>query len=240
MTHNTKIREGFLEVLSSRPKANNFIQQLEENTELLLFGGCVRDYFEHSYKIIPRDFDIVVWNYDDFSLEKFVENFDCLYKANKFGGYKLFLEDLTFDIWEIHQTWAFKEQKVEYNSFKDLNKTVFLNIDSIFYNLNSCELYNEEFIKAFRNKELDIILDDNPFPELNLTRAFRYQTKYNMNFSEQLNKFFVNWLIEHEDPLGAINDLRSIELKRYKTSTINWTYVYNQSIGKELKTPSLI
>jgi hypothetical protein len=242
MNHDTKIRKRFFDILSNRPKANDFILQLEKETELLLFGGCVRDYLDHNYEELPRDFDIVVKKDNNFSLKEYIKNTNCFFKENKFGGFKIHLDDLTFDIWEIHKTWAFKEQKVEYKSYIDLNKTVFLNIDSIFYNLNSCNLYNEEYLKAFRNNELDIILDDNPFPDLNITRALKYQSKYNLKFSSKLNDFFVKWLDKHENPLEAINHLKSIEIKRYNNSTINWSNIYNETNNNQLKkkTPTFI
>lgn len=229
-----QIRNDFYDVLSNRPTARNLIRNLEQKSNLLMFGGCIRDYYEHQFYYIPRDFDIVITDLDQ-ELESFLQKFNFNYKRNKFGGYKIIVDDLQFDMWEIENTWAFKENIVEYKRFLDLNKTVFLNIDSIFYDLNKGLLFDEGFSNAMTTSEIDIVLTPNPYPELNIARAFRYKYKYNLKFSNQLQGYLNKWINNFEDKLYAINYLKDIEIKRYKTSIIDWNYETSNTIFHRYK-----
>ncbi|ALZ59308.1 MULTISPECIES: hypothetical protein [Bacillus cereus group] len=221
MNKNLEIRNEFFRILSNRPNARKLISSLDENAELLLFGGCIRDYIDNRFSEVPRDFDIVI-NTQGLNVEEYVLGFEKIScKRNKFGGYKIAADNLKFDIWELDKTWAFKERIIECNEIADLNKTVFLNIDSIFYNLNTGDLYDEDFRNAIANNELDIVLDKNPYPELNLARAFRYKNKYNLRFSDKLNDFIANWMKDFDNKHEATDILKEIELKRYNQSTVD-------------------
>lgn len=216
-----EIRKSFYDVLSIRPTALKFIKELEQKSNLLLFGGCIRDYYDNKFENIPRDFDIVLSNLEQ-DLDSLLQNFNLIYERNKFGGYKIKIDDLEFDIWEIQNTWAFKEKKVHYKELLDLNKTVFLNVDSIFYDLNRGLLFDQGFSNAITSRIIDIILTSNPYPELNLARALRYKYKYNLQFSQQLQNYFDKWLENFDNKVYGINYLKDIEIKRYKSSIIDW------------------
>ncbi|WP_431808569.1 hypothetical protein [Lysinibacillus sphaericus] len=218
-----EIRNDFYDVLSIRPTAHAFIGKLEQESNLLLFGGCIRDYYDNKFKNIPRDFDIVLSDLRQ-DLDSLLQNSNLVYERNKFGGYKVKLDDLEFDIWEIHNTWAFKEKKVHYKELLDLNKTVFLNVDSVFYDLNRGLLFDQGFSNAITSRIIDIVLTSNPYPELNLARALRYKYKYNLQFSQQLQNYFDEWLGNFDNKIYGMNYLKNIEIKRYETSIIDWTY----------------
>ncbi|MFP9128560.1 hypothetical protein [Niallia sp. BSM11] len=236
-----EIRNNFLSFLSNHPQAKEFVFYLEQNADLILFGGCIRDYMEHRFTEPPRDFDIVL-NNNNLDLETLIYSslgsLDYSICKNKFGGYKIHISDLKFDIWEIQKTWAFQEKKVSYSSFEDLNKTVFLNIDSLFYNLSTGILYDEGYREALTRSELDIILQENPYPELNLARAFRFKSKYGLDFSSKLKDFFYSWLGNFESDKTALNILKEIEIKRYNSSLVEdeWETIKNNNYttSKEL------
>ena len=44
--------------------------------------------------------------------------------------------------------------------------------DSIVYNLRTGDLYDEGYFKAKKDRFLDIVLEENPFPEINILRSF--------------------------------------------------------------------
>lgn len=130
---------------------------------------------------------------------------------------KINVDRLIFDIWHVDQTWAFKENKVDYKELKDLNETVFFNIDAIFYNLTTQELVDKSYSTALETKKLDIVLKDNPLPDLNMTRAIVLSKKYKLAFSDQLNDYFESWLNNHNTQKDAFETLKEIEEYRYKT-----------------------
>ncbi|SES62166.1 hypothetical protein SAMN05216389_10190 [Oceanobacillus limi] len=226
MKYNPKIKESLFRLLSSRPQAMSFIKTLEAEGDLILFGGSVREYLDHEYNEVPRDFDFVINTNKDIS--NLVETFELPYTKNKFGGLKIYLDGLKFDIWRIDETWAFKERKIVFGDISDLRKTVFLNVDALFYNLNNCLLYDEDFSKAMNKSMLDIVLEDNPFPELNIARAFRLKYKYNLDFSKELYSFLEEWLKKFDDIAEALTELRNIEMKRYKQSSVDWVKEFEQ------------
>jgi hypothetical protein len=171
--------DDFYKLISGYPSADSLINQLQQCGEVLLFGGAVREYNDTRFNSMPRDFDLVINKGDNnINLEDILKNFS--YKKNRFDGYKLQVDSLEFDIWELEKTWAFKENKVQCSqeeySYK-LQDTVFLNIDSVVYNLTTKELYNKKYKEAMKNKELDVILEENPYKELNIMRALVFKKK---------------------------------------------------------------
>lgn len=195
---------------------------LKEQGEVLLFGGAVREYLDTEFNNLPRDFDLVIKkNSQNIDLDRVLEKFQ--YKKNRFGGYKITVDSLEFDIWELEKTWAFRENKVKcaYRDYdKKLQNTVFLNIDSIVYNLSTKNYYSEEYERAMKNKKLDIILEENPYLELNLIRAIVYKKKYTMYFSDKLRSILLEFIIRNPNYLDL---MEVIQLKHYKDIKISRT-----------------
>lgn len=184
------LREKFYSILKLRPLALKLIFRLEEEGDLLLFGGAVREFFKSNFEVIPRDFDIVV-NSTNKDFEHCFRGIS--YKKNRFDGYKINIDDLIFDIWDLSSTWAFKEKKICDVRKENLPKTVFLNYDSIVYNLRTGDLYDEGYYQAKKDKFLDIVLEENPFPEINILRSFVFNKREQMSYSDCLLSYISDW-----------------------------------------------
>ncbi|URZ08957.1 hypothetical protein [Clostridium felsineum] len=197
--------KDFYKLINQYPNASKLISILEHHGDILVFGGAVRDYNDNGFKSMPRDFDIVINSDNNYDLEILLKEFS--YKKNRFDGYKIIVDSLEFDVWEIKNTWAFRENKVRCSPNEYINKlqyTVFLNIDSIVYNLTKQELYDKEYENAMKNKVLDVVLDENPYMELNMLRAILFKQKYDMKFSKKLTSLFKNALYKDEDYLEKL------------------------------------
>lgn len=183
-----KLRQDFYNIMAQYPEAARLLDNLSTKGDLLLFGGAVRSYYENQYETLPRDFDIVIKTEADASE---IEHLFCKveYRKNRFDGYKVFVDGLEFDIWTLENTWAFKQKKVPAKE-ENLSETVFLNVDSIVYNISKNALYDERYKESMQTKILDVVLLDNPYPELNLLRALIFKKKYRMMFSPNLMKYF--------------------------------------------------
>lgn len=189
-----ELRDKFYDILEFRPLAKKAISRLAKEGDLLLFGGAVREFFNSNFRVIPRDFDIIV----NSTIKDFERCFRGIpYKKNQFGGYKLNVDGLIFDIWGLSSTWAFKEKKITEVRKENLPKTVFLNYDSIVYNLCTGDLYDEGFSKAKKDKLLDILLEENPFPELNILRSLVFNKRDKMNYSDCLLSYISDWCKKH-------------------------------------------
>jgi tRNA nucleotidyltransferase/poly(A) polymerase len=230
MKKNYRIREKFYDLLTTRLNASKMIRTIEHQADIYLFGGCLRDFLRNQFRTVPRDFDLVISS--DTDVETFLKQVDCIYRKNKFGGYKIKVDDLNFDVWTINETWAFKTQKVELQNAKDLVKTVFLNVDGLLYDLKNCTFYDDLYRKAISDRTLDIILKDNPHPELNIARAYRLKHDYNLNFSDELQAYCNNWISQYDSRKKVKDTLKKIEHKRYKTNQVNWDDEFDQIVLK--------
>lgn len=213
-----KLNEDFYKLISEYPNANSLINKLGQYGELLLFGGAIREYNDNRFKNIPRDFDIVVNKKDNnVNLDTVLEDF--YYKKNRFNGYKLNVSGIEFDIWELENTWAFKENKINCskNEYKyRLQDTVFLNIDSLVYNLTDEEMFSDKYESAMNSKEIDVVLEDNPYKELNIVRAIELKNKYNMKFSKKLKNIIKSFIDENDDCINyCVNKLYEVQYNHY-------------------------
>lgn len=104
-----KFYNDFHNIISKYSRAEKLIRELEDNGEIIIFGGAVRDYLESNFETMPRDFDIV-FKRKRKDLDSMLIDF-CEKKKNRFDGYKIILDDIEFDVWDINNTWAFREKK---------------------------------------------------------------------------------------------------------------------------------
>ena len=216
--------------LYSKLKTDNdsykFIMNLMNCYDLYLFGGGVRDFLNNDLDY-ARDLDFVIKskNNEDINLEKYIPK-HIKYKKNRFNGYKIFFENYIFDIWDIKNTWAFKYDILE-NSVENLLDSVYLNIDSLLYNLNENKYINNCDKTYKKIKQLDIVLKETPCEKLNLLRALVYKNKYSLKMSNNLKKQFYKYINSNNEKL--INEFMLLQKEHYNN------YIYTrQELTKEL------
>jgi len=208
--------KGFYKFIKNNPNVGHFIDELQNYGELIIIGGALRDF---SFNRTPRDLDIMVSsNVTDF--DDLMKNYD--YRKNRFGGYKVSINDTELDIWSIQNNWAFKNQYYD-ASFKNVTKGSFFNIDAIAFNLNTGDIDAEIFIETIKNRVLDINLDsnyiaDNPNPEKNIVRALRLRKTWKLEFSRNVQDYCQKWIESTENPLDV---LYSIEKRHYGNNVLN-------------------
>jgi hypothetical protein cdifA_08857 len=216
-----KFYNNFYSIISKYENIVELFKNLNSNGELYIFGGAVRHYLDNgNFNTLPRDFDIIFKKKDStVKLEKIITQY-FKFKKNRFNGYKFQINNLKFDIWNIEDTWAFRENKVKYDSqnyISKLTETVFLNIDSLIFDLNNKKLYADNYKKIINTKELDIVLNENPFLELNLLRALILMDKYNLSPSRSLIDIFNSFVSKNNN---YNNVFQNIFNKRYQKEKI--------------------
>jgi hypothetical protein len=207
--------EKFIAYLHSRldRKVLEFVNKLSEKLDLLVFSGVIRDFcLEHPGEL--RDLDLVVKkNFHQF--EAVIGQFHNLkYNRNSFGGYKIQISDINIDIWNAEDTWAFKERKIANSIFyeNDLTKTCFFNFSSVVFDVKRKEfIKSKKFEKFLDTRTLDIVLEDNPYPELCVINTFYYQDKFDLKISKNLR----NYLIENFVSIPE-KKFESIQIKHFK------------------------
>lgn len=177
-------------------KIYTFMKRLAYDANIYLFGGAVRDYLDQNFSEI-RDLDFVIeFTKPNCSIDDYLSDSLIIYKKNRFNGYKLISSEYSIDIWELKDTWAFREKIIQ-SSVDNLFKSVYFNIDKVLYFINERSFVkhcDETYNKIRKERILDIVLEKNPMIELNLLRAIKICQKYDMILSKQLKSVFSDYL----------------------------------------------
>lgn len=211
------------EYLTKHHPARILFERLGELGCIYLIGGVLREIKDNGKILFLRDIDIVL----DTEKEKEYELLLSEYKPenNRFGGYKIQCHDLIVDVWLLRQTWAYSANIIECDR-KDysimLPKTVFLNMDSIVYDMKNGKWYDDKYQEAMKTKVLDVVLEDNPFLELNIVRSLVIGKRYEMIFSVKLKELIRNYVNSYS---GRENDaalkLYEVQNMRYKKEILS-------------------
>jgi hypothetical protein len=183
-----------------------------------VFGGVLREITLSHHPCI-RDLDIVI---DDTGFPEFKNRFrNCVLGKNSFNGLRLLVEGFKVDAWPLSSTWAFQTGAVQGASFHRLQDTTFLNVDSILReitpNKNGIRLYGDRFMQALENQTMDIVLQDNPLPNLAAVRAIRLHIHQGFSLSKRLAEYINHYLNNTE--IGQV-------VEQYYSH-------YNRSLGSE-------
>jgi hypothetical protein len=164
-----------------------------EKIEGVFFGGFLRDLLLKPGHFIPRDVDIVVDGCSPEDLQALFSDFP--HRRTRFGGLR-FDHGITFDIWPLIDTWAFK-QLGRSPSFAELPRTTFLNIEAVVAGVatphsNRRSLFSAGFFEAVTEELLDINLEMNPYPALCVIRSLTMAAQLKFSLSRQLATYIVD------------------------------------------------
>lgn len=207
--------EGIEMLKQEDPQIAIFLNDLSQFGDLILVGGAIRDF---TYLKSPRDVDIII-DSKESNFDVAIKNFP--HRKNRFGGYKVFFENIEFDIWGINHNWAFKK-KIFDTKFKNISKGTFYNFDALALNITTLDLDADIFVESIKERLLDITLEDeyveqNPSPEINIMRAFIIHKYWGLNFSNKVNNYILEWSKTNDYP---IETLKKAELKHYGSNRL--------------------
>lgn len=206
--------------LKNNRQAYKLFELLEKSCNMYIIGGILREISINGEIKDIKDIDIIIDIIDKKSFNKILNQYK--YSTNAFGGYKIIVDNIKFDIWKIQDTWAYKSRAIPFNKeniIENLQYTVFLNIDSIVYDVQNNILYDNLFKDCIKTNKLDIVLEKNPFIDLNILRAIVLKYKYKMNYSDKLKR-----IIQKEYKLKSflfIDRLMEIQNNRYNKTIIS-------------------
>lgn len=203
----------------SRPIAHTLRDIREENVEAVLFGGTLRSLLlsriQKSKFGRPRDIDIVIAG---ASLDKVRDRFQQLIKREtRFGGLQLERRNWQFDVWPLHNTWAFQQDLDMTPAFEALPSTTFFNLEAIAVDVwtppgQPRNIYsgNDQFFEGIIDRVLEINLEDNPFPALCIVRAFVFASTTQFAIGPGLATYLV-----HNASLITDEELAVVQQKHY-------------------------
>ncbi|MCW3104237.1 MAG: hypothetical protein JWO09_2677 [Bacteroidetes bacterium] len=201
-------------------ETKRFLDDISSHCEVLIFSGIIRNFFiKHQGKL--RDLDLVLNRVDDFKIENYFSNYD--FRRNSLGGYKVLIKDLSIDIWELENTWALNNAKVEMELFNDYNlpNTVFFNFSAIAFNYNTQKfIASESFIKFLETKEIDLVLEENPLPQLCIVNTIYYKRKFQLEISSNLKNYYLRNFGNFSE-----KDYEDIQIKHFKNVLYSYNYL---------------
>lgn len=192
-----KFKQHVESLLYKEPILKQLISELLQYGTAYIVGGFLRDFLNNEKS---RDIDIIA-DLKNVSLTDIIKKIPCQYSINRHNGFKLQLHEITVDIWDIHDNWAFKNNIVKINpkdKLTSIAKGCFYNYDSLVINLSDYR-YNIKYYNQYcHNNELDIIFKSSRYKtmnnttEANIIRAFFIRFKHKrISFSNNL----VNYII---------------------------------------------
>lgn len=214
--------------LEKHPPAQKIFREIIEIGDIYLIGGILREFRDNGKILQLRDADIVISIHDRWKWNQMLNTF--LTEKNRFNGYKFQCEDFFLDVWELGQTWAFREKIIQCmpeDYVKMLPYTVFLNVDAIVYDLKNDCWYDELYENAMRTKIIDIVLEENPFVLLNILRAMILKRRYHMQYSNKIKTLICREFNKNSD---IQYDLNELQIKRYGATILS-----DNCIQEELK-----
>ena len=141
--------------------------------DLYLFGGVLRDLALSGQRGFSSDIDIVVDDDDWTHLVKYLRSRGVT--QNRFGGFRLKVNEWPIDIWTARETWAIRKGLVEYHGIESLTETTILNWDAILLNWRTKRIIcSPDYFRQIRGRVMDIVLTENPNPLGAAVRAFRH------------------------------------------------------------------
>ncbi len=180
----------FLPYLQNRldKEVVNFLSELSKIDDLYLFSGIIRNYFIGGDDI--RDVDIMIDSTKDISY--FINKYN--HRQNSYGGYKIFINNTTIDLWYLKDTWALhNSQKVmDFEIERYIPSTAFFNFSSILFSFKENSFfYTKHFLRFIRDRKIDYVYEPNANYALCVVNTFYYQDKLGLNLSDNLKKFIL-------------------------------------------------
>lgn len=224
------MKNSIYNYLKIHPPAFELFKELEKAGNLYLIGGVLREYRDNGDILNLRDVDIVLELKNLIVWDEILSNYKTV--KNRFDGYKIICSGLVVDIWLLNETWAYREGVVKCSPndyVKRLVDTVFLNIDSIVYDMSRHIWYDNKYREAMKSGILDIVLDKNPQIPLNIVRAIVLKNRYSMEFSNSLKNVIIKYISFNQNYLA---DLMAIQMNRYKKEIVSESDIIKAINGK--------
>ena len=210
-----KIIETYLQ---QYPITFDFYHKMLNVGDIYIMGGTARELKNKKSIKTIKDIDFCIYIKDQIEFEKIISEYN--YRRNAYDGYKILDLESLLDIWDVRNTWGFKNGLVKVNNddyFEKLVDTVFLNIDALVYDVLNDRWNDHVYNSAMENKKLDIVLNNNPFVKLNILRAIIFKKQYGMQYSDELRDLILHY--SHQSDF--LNSLMQIQSKRYKNNKIS-------------------
>jgi hypothetical protein len=194
--------------------------------DLFLFGGLIRDIALFGRSGFDSDVDIVVEG-DWENCVSYLEAKGA--QKNKFGGYRLHIDEWPVDIWSARRTWAVERLHIPYMGVASLLDTTVLNWDAILMNWRTRQFVcRPNYLKELRERILDVVLMENPNPLGMAVRVFRHLC---MKDARKITASAARYLAKSTHTY-SFDELQQSEIGSYGTTVIQLAaYLFFQELA---------
>lgn len=166
-----------------------------QKIQYILIGGAIRDVINDKE---PRDIDLILNIDNEEIFEEIILANNIKYKKNNFNGYKLFFDNLSYDIWLLKNHYSFKENYYNKN-IKNIKNTTFFNYDSLMFDIRTKYLEVSHYEQCIKEQLIDLVgseqvVNNNPTPIMNIAKAFKVKKETDYAFSNNLIEYIKKFL----------------------------------------------
>lgn len=192
-----------------RDQVKEVVDKLSQLGEVALFGGMIRDLCFESIRTFNSDVDIVVNTGNEKQFFDIVKRYN--HTQNAYGGFRIFLDKWSLDVWTLPKTWAFQNHYNDCTGFKSLIYTTFFTWDAIVFEILSGEFHcRDDYFDYLNGRILDINLQPNPNVLGAVVRTWRFLELRQARLSKRLAIYLEEKTREH-----GVDIVSGYEVKSY-------------------------
>lgn len=185
-----------------------------ENYNPVIIGGFIRDSINDEKS---RDIDIILNCYDSSVTEKLIAEHNLRYQKNCFNGYKILINNIVIDIWNINNHNLF-EKGIYEKEFKNLKETTFINYDSLVYDLKNKKLDIKYYLEFLSSNTINFVgsrkaIDNNQQKYLSIVKIFSICYNKNVMLSPDVQTYIYDNYFKNKD--NFILELKKEYLRHY-------------------------
>lgn len=221
--NDVQVLEMLTERLSGMPTVDSFMNRLTKCCEVYIVGGFVRDLIVYGKRaVLSRDLDIVV-NVTDWDAF-YVLVSSTKHRMNRFGGYKIYMEDCEIDLWELKNSFGIEKK----NDVRDVDflNSMRLNIDKVVFNYTQGRGLYRDLESFISDGTIDMKIEDYMFDLetdyvlLSMVRCYYYKLKYYGFFSEDVIRSTKKLVVKMTFN-GFVDRLMDMQMSHFKEIKIN-------------------
>lgn len=159
-----------------------FVQNLSKQVKVYIFSGVIRDFFLGNKPI--RDLDLVIDG--NFDVETLLRN--LRYRKNSFGGFKIEIDNLNIDLWNIQQTWGIKHRRIPVKNIEDKTPlTAFFNFSAILFDISESKfICKDPFASFIKTHKINLVFKPNANIDLCVVNSLYYADKLKLELGDTL------------------------------------------------------
>lgn len=190
----------YVDNLLMRNNAKELVDYVAQQVPIYVFSGLIRNFLLGYLN--NRDIDLVILDTPHLKLPYSLFK-DVYIKKNKFGGYKILIDELTIDVWDIERTWGIIEERMRASVYS-LIDTAFFNFSAIAYDYHMGKfIISDEFEEFYTTHVMEVVYERNPKKETCIVNALYYADKYEFIIGNSLRKWIVKYYNDDYDYKAA-------------------------------------